>query len=328
MTRLGPALHQVRRRVDAALADLANDQPVLVACSGGPDSLAVAAAAAATRRRVGAVVVDHGLQEGSAQVADRAANQCRDLGLDPVLVRRVRVTATGAGPEADARTARYDALTRVATECGAAALLLAHTADDQAETVLLGLARGSGVRSLAGMPHRRGLFRRPVLDLSRADLAAALAESGLTAWTDPHNADPRFTRVRVRSRVLPVLEAELGPGVCAALVRTARLARADADALDEWAGREFALLSAAGFPVDGLAALPLAVRSRVLRRCLIDAGAPPDRLTADHVAEVERLVAEWSGQGPVHVPRVIVSRRCGRLILAGDESMIGAHDGA
>ena len=228
----------VRRAVTAAVADLSDDALVLVACSGGPDSLALAACAAFAvprtgARRVGAVVVDHGLVAGSSDVAAWAADRCRALGLDPVLVVRVEVTGPG-GPEAAARAARYAALERVADETGAAAVLLGHTLDDQAETVLLGLARGSGARSLAGMPAVRGRLRRPLLDVRRADTLAVCAALGLDPWHDPTNAggpdDP--LRSRVRAHVLPVLERELGPGVAAALARTATLLREDAVALE------------------------------------------------------------------------------------------------
>jgi tRNA(Ile)-lysidine synthase len=283
MTR--PPRAAVRAAVRAALADLGPGDRVLVACSGGPDSLALLAAALVVGRElgllVGAVIVDHGLQPDSGDVAVRAAEQARILGCDDVDVRAVEVTVGpgSGGVEAAARRARHAALVAAATgrarEAGAgeplaaarrsavsseppspgrsagagdaraAAVLLGHTRDDQAETVLLGLARGSGTRSLAGMASRDGLFRRPLLDLPRAVVAAAAAQAAhedprLQPWTDPHNADAAFTRVRVREHALPALEAALGPGVVDALARTARLARADADALDAWADQVWA----------------------------------------------------------------------------------------
>lgn len=256
MGRVDPALAAVRAAVRAELAGLGPDDLVLVACSGGPDSLALAAALVLEAPRVGrsvrsrghgvragAVVVDHGLQPGSDAVAARAAAQCRDLGLDPVVVRRVVVPAGPGGPEAAARAARYAALDAVAAEHGATAVLLGHTLDDQAESVLLGLARGSGARSLAGMPRRRGAYRRPLLGVRRAQTLAACAALGLDPWHDPTNGpaepgaaaevgDPTPARSRVRHEVLPVLEAVLGPGVAPALARSAALLRDDADALD------------------------------------------------------------------------------------------------
>lgn len=326
MSQPGPALHRLRRAVERDLRDVPG--LVLVACSGGPDSLALAAAVALTGRRAGAVVVDHGLQEGSGDVARRAGEQCRTMGLDPVSVRRVDVIG-GGGPEAAARSARLAALAQEAEATGASAVLLAHTRDDQAETVLLGLARGSGTRSLAGMPAVRGLWRRPLLGIARSDVHAALAETGLTAWHDPHNLDPAFLRSRVRHEALAVLTEVLGPGVVAALARTAQLARQDADALDEEAFHVGVGLAERGWPVAEMGELSPAVRSRVLRDAALSAGAPAGALTAEHVTEVDRLVTDWHGQGPLTLPgRVNVMRRCGTLYFTRDGTGIGAADGA
>lgn len=328
-----PRVARCRVAVRSALADLPRGALVLVACSGGPDSLALAATTAfvAPRAglRAGAVVVDHDLQAGSADVAERAARQCRALGLDPVEVRRVAV-GRGPGPEAAAREARYAALTEVAEASGAAAVLLGHTRDDQAETVLLGLARGSGARSLAGMPARRGVLRRPLLDVPRDVTAAVCAVLGLEPWQDPTNDPASATdgrtpplRSRVRHEVLPVLEAALGPGVAAALARTAEQLAEDAEVLDALA----ADLARAAVADDGaadegwdaavLAAAPTAVRRRALRRLLTRAGVPAGSLHRSHVLAVDALVVDWRGQGPVDVPggRRIV-RTCGRLAVA------------
>jgi tRNA(Ile)-lysidine synthase len=358
-----PAVAAVRAAVAACLADLPPG-PVLVACSGGPDSLALAAGAAfvvaRARRRgepggdraVGAVVVDHGLQPGSAEVADRAAAACRELGLAPVEVVPVDAGGPG-GPEAAARDARYRALDEVARRLGAVAVLLGHTRDDQAETVLLGLARGSGARSLAGMPAARGLLRRPLLGLGRAETVAACAALGLDAWHDPTNtpddADLRApARSRVRSRVLPVLEAELGPGAAAALARTADLLREDADALDALAADLLDRALTGGPAPTGtagptgttgpgvdldvavLAGAPAALRHRALRAAAVRAGAPAGAVTRTHVAAVAALVTDWRGQGPVHLPgHVVVHRGCGRLSLRPESTDPGrgTHEG-
>ena len=311
--RHDPAVSRTRAAARGALADLDAGALVLVAVSGGTDSLALAAAVANVAPRIslraGAVVIDHGLQSDSAARAAAAADSCRALGLDPVDVVPVRVGRDG-GPEAAARTARYDALARAGDAAEAAAVLLAHTLDDQAETVLLGLGRGSGSRSLAGMAPVTGRWRRPFLDVRRADTVAACAALGLRPWHDPHNEDRSFARVRVRHDALPALEAALGPGVAEALARTAALLRADAEALDAWADAA----AVEGMSVDALAALPQAVRSRVLRRAALAAGAPAGSVTAGHVAELERLVVDWRGQRGVSLPGGLVAERsCDRL---------------
>jgi tRNA(Ile)-lysidine synthase len=314
-----PAVASVRKAVRACVTDLAPGDLVLAACSGGADSLALAAALAfvAPRAglRAGAVTVDHGLQEGSAARAASVAAVLAGLGLDPVTTASVSVEAgTGhaGGPEAAARTARYAALSRVAAGDGAAAVLLGHTLDDQAETVLLGLARGSGARSLAGMPPRRGVFRRPLLGLRRPVTAEACAALGLDPWQDPHNADRRFARVRVRLDALPALEAALGPGVAEALARTAGQLRADAEVLEKISSERTdgdSPLSAAS-----LAELPGAVRTRVLRSAALAAGCPAGALTAGHVARIEELVTGWHGQRWIDLPGgVRASRRAGQL---------------
>jgi tRNA(Ile)-lysidine synthase len=261
--------------------------------------------------RAGGVTVDHGLQQGSAERATALAARMCQLGLDPAL--SVNVTPAKDN-EAAARAARYDALEQKASEHHAAAVLLGHTLDDQAETVLLGLARGSGSRSLAGMPARRGVYRRPLLGLRRATTAAACAELGLDPWQDPHNHDVRFTRARVRHQLIPVLEEALGPGVAEALARTAGQLRADAECLDDLAFAESGQLRGDGSDPAGLDAqylkdLAKAIRTRVLRDAAIMAGCPPGALTAGHVEWIEELVTGWRGQRWVDLPGGVRARR-------------------
>lgn len=333
MTGPAPVVARLRTAVRAVLGDLPDGALVLVACSGGADSLALAAATAfeAPRAglRAGAVVVDHGLQPGSAAVARSAAATCTRLGLLPVEVREVAV-GRGAGPEAAARDARYAALEAVAHERGAVAVLLGHTLDDQAETVLLALARGSGPRALAGMAPVRGLLRRPLLAVRRADTLAACAALGLEPWHDPTNADgPRAPlRSRLRHRALPALEEVLGP-VAPALARTAEQLREE-DALLDALARD--LLARAVVPGGGgadvvldvgvLEAAPAALRRRALHRAALDAGARPGALLRTHVLAVEALVGAWHGQGPVALPGGGEARRaCGRLTLRGSPAV-------
>jgi tRNA(Ile)-lysidine synthase len=284
-----------------------------VALSGGPDSLALTAATAATLPTT-ALIVDHGLQAGSEQVAETARRQAHDLGCVDAQVLRVQVGADG-GPEAAARTARYAALD---TARGQGPVLLAHTLDDQAETVLLGLGRGSGARSIAGMRACDPPWYRPLLGVRRSATHAACAELGLTPWDDPHNHDARFTRVRLRSEVLPLLEDVLGGGVAEALARTAAALREDTDALDGLA--EAALDDTdETVAVDALAVLPTAVRRRVIRRWLLRGGAA--NLTDKQIRAVDALVTAWRGQGGVAVgsdlrqQRLFAARRDGRLVL-------------
>lgn len=311
---LGPAALRVTRAVAEALPD----GPVTVGCSGGADSLALALAAHEACARVGqsaeAVVVDHGLQEGSADVAQHTVAVLRERGLSASVVP-VTVTPGRDGLEAAARDARLAALAGIGRP-----VLLGHTLDDQAEGVLLGLLRGSGARSLAGMAPARGPFLRPLLGLRRADTQAACRDWGLQWWSDPMNEDPQFARVRAR-RVLAALGSELGRDLAPALARTARLARADADLLDELA---LAQMPAPGEPVavDQLTQLPEALRWRVLRRWLADGGISADQ---EATFAVDQLLTRWHGQGPLSLPGGRVQRAAGKLrILAPESPPVGA----
>lgn len=308
-----PAVATIRRAVRDALLGL--DGPVLVACSGGADSLALAAAVAfecaKEGRPTGAVTVDHGLQEGSGAQARRTAALCYELGLDPVHLVEVEV-GTGGGPENAARQARYEAFDRVG---GDAKIMLGHTRDDQAETVLLGLGRGSGPRSIAGMQLLDGPYLRPFLDVERATTVAACTALGLPFWDDPHNLEPRFRRVRLRREVLPLLEDVLGGGVASALARTAGLVRSDLEALDEIAEAVgTACLQGGAVDAVSLGRHPLAVRTRVLRSWAGAGGV--GALTSVHMDALDALVIDWHGQIGVDLPGGFrASRRSGRLHL-------------
>jgi tRNA(Ile)-lysidine synthase len=298
---------------------MAGRQRWCVALSGGADSLALTAVAADILPTT-ALIVDHGLQPDSAAVADTARDHALRLGCTEVRVLRVEVGTSG-GPEAAARTARYDAL-RAAH--GGAPVLLAHTLDDQAETVLLGLGRGSGPRSIAGMRVCDAPWYRPLLEVRRAVTVAACAELGLPPWVDPHNSDPRYTRSRLRTEVLPLLEDVLAGGVAEALARTAAALQEDNDFLDEQADLALSDLTAevtadVGLDTVRLARLPGAVRRRVIRAWLLAGGARG--LTDTQIRGVDALVSAWRGQGGVAVgseavrQRLIASRRDGMLTL-------------
>ncbi len=295
----------VRSAVRRTLAEVA-DGTVLVACSGGADSLALLAAAVAeTRqphRRLAGVTVDHGLQDGSAGHAERVVAQMAVLGCDETVSVRVTVDPGGRGIEAAAREARYAVLEEVAARVEAGVVLLGHTLDDQAETVLLGLTRGSGGRSVAGMRPAFDAFRRPLLTVTRAQTEEACRAEGIAFWVDPHNADPRFTRARIRHVVLPVLESELGPGVAEALARTAEGLRPDMEALDELAARlGAAATTPAGLDLTPLAGAHEALVTRVLRAAALAAGAPGSELFRVHVLALADLVGGRT-RGVVQLP--------------------------
>ncbi|MCW3492758.1 tRNA lysidine(34) synthetase TilS [Microbacterium sp. SSM24] len=319
---LDPAVAEVRLAVRAALAGLAEGSTVVVALSGGADSLALTAATAfeAPKRgvAVASVTVDHGLQEGSADAAAAAAAQARHLGIEAKVVR-VEVGADG-GPEAAARSARYPALRDAASALGAAAIMTGHTLDDQAETVLLGLARGAGAASLQGMSPAGELdgvaLVRPLLGVRRPTTRAACAAEGLVPWDDPHNSELRFARVRVREAVLPVLEAELGPGIAEALARTAAQLREDAEAFDEMIEETIEDIvehveAGISVSVGALAANPAALRHRIIRHVV--ASEFHESLSRTQTLEVARLVTDWSGQGPIDLPGCRARRVGGRV---------------
>lgn len=376
-TRLNPAVGAARREVARVLDQVfgadtvaptgasgrtgagtgAQQVPlVLAAVSGGPDSLALAVLLAHFNRRqdvrVGAVVVDHQLQDGSAQVAERTAETLRDLGLSPVLVEKVTVESGKEGPEMAARTARYGAFARALATTGADAVALGHTLDDQAETVLLGLARGSGTRSLAGMPvdrteaHPAGPVRviRPLLTLRRSEIEDICADAGLNPWYDPTNTDQSLMRARVRHSVLPYLEEHLGGGVAVSLARTASIAGADADYLASAAQQALQEvlvgadeLAPADADIEGLlgveparkmillnraalAALHPALRTRVLALALEAAGGIAPGF--ERLAALDTFASEYSVAGPLQLPGHISAyrRRPGATITRAGQS--------
>jgi tRNA(Ile)-lysidine synthase len=325
--RLAPPVAAVRVAVRRALSR--ERGTVLVACSGGPDSLALAAATAFVAPRLGLraglVTVDHQLQPGSGERAEEVANWARQAGFAPVLAVPVEVAGRSGGPEAAAREARYEALVGVSQRLEASAVLLGHTRDDQAETVLLALARGGGPRGLAAMRARSTVdgvqFVRPLLDVARVDTHAACAALKLEPWHDPQNGSPDFARSRVRA-VLPVLVEALGPGVVPNLARTAALLADDVALLDGLASAVDVSDGCGGLSVDALAGLPPALRSRVLHGWVRGLGVSGSALAARHVAALDALVTAWHGQGPVALPGgVLVARHEGRLSVVRPMSM-------
>jgi len=334
--RLAPVVGTARKMLQDALAAAGYPDRVLVACSGGPDSLALAAVAAYFGRRghvdghpvsVGAVVVDHQLQPGSAGVAATTARTLEELGLSPVTIRTVDVASSGAGPEAAARDARHAALEAAADEAGAAAILLGHTLDDQAEQVLLGLARGSGTRSLAGMRPARGRLLRPFLGLRRADTLEICRVEDLEPWHDPSNTDPVYARSRTRVEVLPLLEDKLGPGVAESLARTAAILQLDADYLEDVANDTFERLrQQAGeeisLPEAELRDLAPAVRFRVIAKAAAAVGG--QQPSYQRLLAAEALLRRQGSAGPVELPGAVsVYRLSLAQLLAAEPSAAG-----
>jgi|UniRef100_UPI00404A14B0 tRNA(Ile)-lysidine synthase len=315
MTTAVPA---VRNAVRTWLERYEAGDTVLVAVSGGADSLALAHALSVESKEfvitVIGVTVDHQLQEQSGAQAEKVVAQLKNFGLD-CIIKKVNVDLKD-GLEASARAARYLALQEAADEKSAVAVFLGHTRDDQAETVLLGLARGSGTRSLSGMAPHNGVYVRPLLEITRDQSERYCEEVKLQYWSDPHNENPDFSRVRVRNVALPALETSIGPGISEALARSAHLLRDDADALDHWAKAEELALDLLNLDCAYLEKLPRAVRTRLIRAAIYAAGAPAGMVTMEHVSGVEALITAWSGQGALNLPGgVKVARISGRLSL-------------
>ena len=311
-----PSLWEIRKAVKPWIAD--SSQTILFGCSGGADSMALAIALflEANQTKVIPVVVDHGLQDGSAQITSQTISKLKEIGYTQVETAVAQVKITD-GLEASARRARYQIFNQFIDTYRPKYFLLAHTLNDQAETVLLGLARGSGARSLSGMAVENNIYVRPLLKISRQTTVAACHEGGIEIWSDPHNDDLRFARVRARKNALPILEENLGPGITEALVRSADLLRDDADALDSFALEYFAQTDPLNLSVNELERLPRAIRTRVLRLAIYQAGAPAGSLSAEHINGAEALISDWHGQKELSLPGdVKLLRNSGRITLS------------
>lgn len=281
-------------------------------------ALALALFAERGESKIIPVVVDHNLQPESQKVTLEVISKLKSIGYQQIETAIAQVVLTD-GVEASARRARYKIFNQLIDTYQPKYFFLAHTLNDQAESVLLGLARGSGARSLSGMAVENNIFVRPILKITRQITEAACVESGVDFWSDPHNQDPKFARVRVRNNVLPTLEVNLGPGITQALVRSADLLRDDADALDSFAAEFFSQADPANLEVIDLERLPKAIRSRVLRLAIYKAGAPSGTLTAEHIDAAEALISSWHGQKEVSLPgNVKLLRNSGRIILSAN----------
>lgn len=311
-------LRLIMRRFFQAHA-VAGDRIVL-AVSGGPDSVALAAICAELKNEFSLdfypVTIDHQLQTDSAKWAAETVKICQNLGFENSTSIAVNVELeSGQGIEASARDARYQALNKFANSINARAIILAHTMDDQAETVLMRIARGSSIRSLAGMAHVTGGLWRPLLDMKRESLHAALQDFGIEFINDPHNLDRQFTRVKVRLDVIPKLIEALGQNVISGLARTARMARMDAEALEQIAANVYPnLIIENELLVGELVAQPQAIQTRVVHHWLISRGVPGAGLTSEHVFAVCRMATDPQIKGPIKVAGgVEVHKASGRL---------------
>ncbi|MSS44956.1 tRNA lysidine(34) synthetase TilS [Cutibacterium sp. WCA-380-WT-3A] len=302
---LGPAGLAVSQAIERMVRGV---DRFVVGCSGGPDSLALALGSRWVSRRCGSrvrvVIVDHQLQQGSDEVAERTRQLVARRGME-ACVRRVDVDANDPdGPEAAARTARRAALLDVAR---GEPVLLGHTLDDQAEQVLLSLARGSGATSLAGIRPRSGQFWHPLLEVRRAQTMQACKEWQVEPWQDPHNSDPRFLRSRVRTELMPVMAQVLGPGVAQSLARSATLLAGEDDVVAglarAWADEH--AVSANELP--GLRGVEVGLARRVIKDWL-----PEAKMV--HVDAVLGLLTGPGGAG-VDVPGGRVEVRRGVLYL-------------
>jgi len=311
--RLTPAIANARRAVRECFdaPELRTAKRVLLAVSGGSDSLALALAANFELPKLGielaAVIVNHNLQQGSGEIAQQAAARLGEIGISDVTIVSIQVPESGQGPEAAAREARYEALENQRRASGADYILTAHTLDDQAETVLLGLTRGSGLKSIAGMQSVAGQLVRPFLAISKAELVQSLTDSGIEYWDDPHNKDHRFTRVRIRN-LMQQLEAELGPGVSTALARTAELAQESEEFLAQSASE---LIQSARVEKDSYAVKVLEAAHPALRRKALQTIASElvlGGVSRSQVLAIDELISNWHGQKPTHLSGITVER--------------------
>ena len=307
---------ELQNAVQNLLKDLDPGDLVLVGCSGGADSLALVWTTSVVGKRLeiktGAVIVDHQLISESNDVAQNAKKQCEELGIEKVIIKKVEVNQTNEGLEAAARIARYEAFENVLHETNAKVILLAHTQDDQAETVLMRLTRGSGAKSLSGMSAISGKYLRPFLHLRKKIVHDSLDLIGMKAWQDPANFDNQYLRVKVRQELMPKLIEVLGEGAISSLDKTSQLLRLDNQALDELAQQFVDAqddVKKNGLKVKELENLPEAIRTRVLKICAVASGVHPGPFSFEHIEAIDALVKNWHGQGNVDLPGFIQATR-------------------
>ena len=333
------------KRLKASELPAGIEPKVIIGLSGGADSLALAAITQQVGKKQGirtvAVIIDHGLQENSSQVAEQAQVQALKAQLDEVEIQRVEVIAGPGGLEQAARRARLAKLEQRAKELGAIAVLLGATLNDQAEQVLLGLARGAGARSLAGIPRQRGFFSRPFLGYPSHELSGLWREQTeaicqrleLTYWQDPMNFQSEYLRVAARQSALPALQEALGAHTAKNLVRTAELLADDADYLEQEALRIFEELrrnsdqakAQIALPVRQLKPLHRAIRSRIIRLAIkqmqLQSGSNSNKtVLRRQILHIDALIIAYHGQGEVFLPGKIkaVRKKSTLLFMPGE----------
>lgn len=290
---------------------------LLIACSGGADSLALAWASKVVAKRLDlnviAVIIDHQLFNESFQVALNAKEQCENFGIEKVLIKKIEVKENKEGLESAARSARYEAFEQLMIELNAKAVLLAHTQDDQAETMLMRLTRGSGAKSLSAMKEVSGKYLRPFLHIRKKELVEALQKEGITFWQDPANTDYRFLRAKVRNELMPKLIEVLGESVIESLDRTSDLLKEDNEALESIAFKNYQDLNKE-LNVEVLIKFPAAIRKRIIKIAALDSGVNPGPFSYEHIEAIDALVTNWRGQGNVDLPGFIQASRVNQTI--------------
>jgi len=290
---------------------------ILVACSGGADSLALAWSSQVVAKRLGlnliCVIIDHQLIKESAQVALEAKIKCENFGIEKVVIKQIEVKENKEGLEAAARKARYEAFEQLAIEFDAKAVLLAHTQDDQAETMLMRLTRGSGAKSLSAMKEVSGKYLRPFLHIRKFELVNALEKEGITYWQDPANTDYKFLRAKVRHELMPKLIEVLGQSAIESLDKTSDLLKEDNDALDLIAQENYEKLNRE-LKVENLEEYPAAIRKRIIKIAALEAGVISGPFSYEHIEAIDALVTNWRGQGNVDLPGFIQASRVNQTI--------------
>ena len=307
----------LQNAVNNLLKDFEPADNILVACSGGADSLALAWTSQVVTKRIGlnliAVIIDHQLIKESTQVAQDAKKKCEDFGIEKVVIKQIQVKDDNDGLEAAARKSRYEAFEELVNEFNAKAVLLAHTQDDQAETMLMRLTRGSGAKSLSAMKEVSGKYLRPFLHIRKQVLVDALEKENISYWQDPANTNYKFLRAKVRHELMPKLIEVLGDSAIDSLDRTSGLLKEDNEALESIALESYEQLNKE-LKVQELEKLPTAIRKRVIKIAALNSGVTPGPFSFEHIEAIDALVTNWRGQGNVDLPGFIQASRVDQTI--------------